>query len=105
MQIAITINSHYEAPGYEAQELSVPAGAQIAFRCSESDENGKDDHALVLMGRWKPASEGSFDLVPRANVAAWAARGNVIQVRAYENRLASMIDTIDWNDVATAISG
>lgn len=104
MHITIAINPHYEAPGYEARELSVPAGAQAAFRWSESDENVKDDHALVLMGRWKPASEGSFDLVPRANVAAWAAHGIAIQVRADENRLASMIDTIDWNDLATALS-
>ncbi|MDH5502354.1 MAG: hypothetical protein OEY72_14760 [Gammaproteobacteria bacterium] len=37
----------------------------------------KDDHALVLLGNWKPAVEGSFDLVPRADVAVWAVHGYV----------------------------
>lgn len=104
MQITIAINPHWEKPGYEAQELSVPADAQAAFRWSESDEYVKDDNALVLMGKWKPAGEGSFDLVPRADVAAWAVHAISVQIRADENRLTSTIDAIDWDDLATAFS-
>jgi hypothetical protein len=42
--------------------------------------------------------------VPRVNVVASAAHSIAVRITANENRLASIIDAIDWNDLAIVIS-
>lgn len=79
-------------------------GANAALAAMLTTTMVRADAVCVQGYRDTTAAEGGFDLVPRANVAARVAHGLSVRVRADENRLASMLDAIDWNGLAAALS-
>lgn len=100
MSISVEVNSRVESPGSGASNLRLPAGARYAFRWSATRGDVKEDHALILLGSWKPAAGGGLQLAPRADLAPAAAHGISISVVADANRLAPTVDRIAFGNLA-----
>jgi hypothetical protein len=106
MRIEISINPGSEGPDDESRKVSAPAGTQAAFRWNDADPTLKDEHALVLLGQWKPVAtaESVFEPVPRANAAPTAAQSISVSITADEKRLDSMIEAMDWKRLAALLA-
>jgi hypothetical protein len=104
MSIVVEINPSFEAPGTGAESIPAPPGAQSAFRWSETNGSVEESRALVLFGQWRPASGGGLEAAPRADASAPAAHAISLRVIADTNRLASMLDAIDFKGIATALT-
>ncbi len=104
MSIAVQINPGAEGPGTGAQDLPLPVGAFAAYRWDTSDENADTGHALFLYGKWIRNAQGRLMPVGRANVAATAANAIAVKVQADPNRLPSVVQSIDFTDIAAALA-
>jgi hypothetical protein len=100
IEIVVAVNPRREVPGDEAQTLAVPEGAQSAFRWSESGD--LNDHALILIGAWKPSAEGGSE--PAQPGAGVAPRSMSVRVTADGARLVSTVQSIDFKTLAATLA-
>lgn len=104
MSISVQINPGAEAPETGAQNLPLPVGAFAAYRWDTSDENADTGHVLFLYGKWIRNAQGRWMPVGRANVAATAANAIAVKVTADPNRLPSLLQSIDFPALSTALA-
>jgi hypothetical protein len=103
IRIAVEVNPGYEMLGYESRTVTEPAGASHAFRWKDTTVGSTDETELVLLGSWRKA-EDSYDQAPRAGVAQVVPQAISVRITADENRIASVLDSIDFTVFAALLS-
>ena len=100
MSISVRINDGGRRPGKNATNLTLPTGAVTAVRWQDDDPAVTVDYALYLFGSWKRDSDGTWRLVPRANVLAALPHAVSVYVIAERDRLANLVQGIDFGKIA-----
>jgi hypothetical protein len=103
MYISVVVNSSQVTPDASARSLPLPLGAHAAFRWSAAHDNVPEDHALILLGQWQTAAEGSWNRVRRPDMPPTAAQVIAINIAADPDRLAATIASIDVKSLATRV--
>ena len=103
MYIAVGVNSNQVTPDASAKPIPLPPGARAAFRWSTTQGNMTEDHALILLGQWRSAAEGSWKRMLHPEMPPTAAQVISILITADPERLAAVIASIDVKGLATKV--
>jgi hypothetical protein len=104
MSVTVRINPRSEQPGDESKSLPAPKGAQSAFRWRVTQADIDEDHALVLVGPWKPSTEGNLQPAYRAGVSPAAPQAIAVALRADQSRLMPALGSIDFSALAASLT-
>lgn len=103
MSISVQVNAGAQRPGRDATPLPAPAGAVKALRWKNDDPAVSDEYALVLFGPWKQDPNGHWRPGVRAGVPPSGAHAVSVYVRADRERLADVVQQIDFAKVAAIV--
>ena len=103
MSINVNANANTVQPSSDAKSLAVPAGARAAFQWTTNREEAIDGHALILVGQWQQATDGSWKRVRHANAPPMAAQVYTISIQADPSRIASAVQSIDIKALAATL--
>jgi hypothetical protein len=100
MSISVRVNDAPQRPGRNATNLPLPAGALSAVRWQNEDPLATDDYALYLFGSWKKDPDGAWRPGMRAGVPASGPHAVSVYVIADRDRLANIVQQIDFAKIA-----
>lgn len=100
MSISVQVNATPQRPARNVTKLAAPAGAVAAVRWQDEDPAATNEYALFLFGPWKPDPNGGWRPGTRAGVPPSGAHAVSVYVIADRDRLASVVQTIDFGKVA-----
>lgn len=103
MYINVAVNSNQVTPDASAKNFPLPPGARAAFRWSTTQGNVTEDHALILLGQWRFAAEGSWKRMLHPDMAPTAAQVILISVTADPDRIAGIIASINVKSLAAKV--
>jgi hypothetical protein len=103
MYINVVVNSNQETSDPSAKNLPPPPGARAAFRWPSSQEHFPEDHAMILLGQWQPAPDGTWKRALHPGLAPTAAQVISISVTADPDRIAGVIGSIDVTSLAAKV--
>ncbi len=103
MYINVVVNFNQVTPDASAKGFPLPPGARAAFRWSTTQENVTEDHALILLGQWRSAAEGSWKRMLHPDMAPTAAQVISISVTADPDRIAGIIASINVKSLAAKV--
>jgi hypothetical protein len=104
MYINVVVNSNQEASDANAKNLPPPLGARAAFRWPGSREQIPEDHAMILVGQWQPAPDGTWKRALHPGLAPTAAQVISISVTADPDRIAGIVGAIDVKSLAAVVA-
>ena len=103
MYINVVVNSNQETSDANARSIPLPPGARAAFRWPSSREHTPEDHAMILLGQWQPAADGTWKRALHPGMAPTAAQVISISVTADPDRIAGIIGSIDVKSLAAKV--
>lgn len=103
MSISVDVNSRPRNPVRNVTNLPKPAGAVAAVRWQDEDPAATDEHALILFGPWQPDPKGGWLPGLRTGVPPSGPHAVSVQVTADKDRLASVVQAIDFDKVAAIV--
>lgn len=103
MYISVGVNSNQVTPDASAKPIPLPPGARAAFRWSTTQGKVTEDHALILLGQWRSAAEGSWKRILHPDMAPTAAQVISILITADPERLAAVIASINVKSLAAKV--
>jgi len=103
--ISVRVNPWAESPaGDDSTAITVAGSPQAAYRWNSRHDDSYQGGAMVLYGQWRTLSHGGRQLVARSHVPANFAHGIAVSINADEQRLAPVIESIDFDALARLIS-
>lgn len=103
MHISVEVNSNQEKPDNDATVMPPPAGARAAYRWSTTQDGVTEDHALILLGQWRPMADNVWKRVLHPEMAPTATQVMTIRVTADPGRMAGVLSSIDVRTLATKV--
>lgn len=105
INVSVRVNSWGESPaGDDSTAINVAGSPQAAYRWDSRNADSHQGGAVVLYGQWRTLSHGGQQLVARSHVPANFAHGIAVSVDADEQRLASVIESIDFAALARLVA-
>lgn len=105
INVSVRVNSWGESPaGDDSTAINVAGSPQAAYRWDSRNADSHQGGATVLYGQWRTLSHGGQQLVARSHVPANFAHGIAVSVDADEERLASVIESIDFAALAALVA-
>lgn len=102
--VSVRVNSWGESPAAaDTTPITVAGKPVAAYRFDSRREDSRQGGALVVYGQWRTTSGGGLGLVARGHVPANAVHGMSIHVDADEERLASVVEAIDFGALAKLV--
>jgi len=103
--ISVRVNPAGESPLEEdSVAISVAGNPAAAHRWDSQDEGSFQGGALVLFGQWRTLNNGARRHAVRGHVPANFVHAITVSVHADEQRLASVIETIDFGALAALVA-
>jgi hypothetical protein len=103
MYINVQVNADHELPDAGAKTIPLPPGALAAFRWSTGQQQVPEDRALILVGPWQSAADGTWKRIRHGAMAPVAAQVMSIRITADPGRIAGIIGSIDVKSLAAAL--
>jgi hypothetical protein len=103
MSIGISVN-----PGgisdSDMQSVAPFAGAQSAYRWTDTADSVSTAHVLLLFGAWRPREGGGVTSGRRGTASSSAAHAIAVRVEADPGRIDSLLATIDFGALAATLA-
>jgi len=101
MSVYVEMNTVARQPEKNATKMALPAGAATALRWQNADPEITEEYALYLFGPWRQRAEGGWSPGVRTGVPASSPHAVSVYVIADRDRLASIVQKIDFAKIAT----